>query len=199
MTSPSRALPTLAALAALLLPGAAAAQMGPLSAEAQIRFAVQAAPAELRDGATVQGWDTDGSFVTLREGDNELVCLAPNPQSEQFEVSCHHVGMEPYYERGRELIAQGITGNERMQARWDEFTAGELPIPFGSINYILTGEAADPATGTIEGPFLRWVIYTPNATPETTGISARPAPGAPWLMFPGTPGSHIMIVPPQGG
>ena len=63
--------------------------------------------------------------------------------------------------------------------------------------HVLTGSAFDPATGTIADPYLRWVIYTPFATPETTGLPIRPVPGGPWLMFPGTPTAHIMISPPK--
>lgn len=64
--------------------------------------------------------------------------------------------------------------------------------------YVMTGEGFDPASGSVVNPFVRWVIYTPWATPESTGISPQPtAPGAPWLMFPGTAGAHIMITPPQ--
>ena len=192
--------PLLCAAALALIPISACAQDAGLPAEIQIALAVQAAPAEFRDGATVQGYTADGTFTTLREGSNGLVCMAPNPGREDFEVSCHHVGLEPYFEMGRQLSASGVTGNERTQARWDAFTAGELPIPYGSTNYILTGAGFDAETATIEQPFLRWVVYTPNATPESTGLTDRPAePGAPWLMFSGTPGSHIMIVPPQTG
>ena len=170
-----------------------------LSAESQIRLAVQAAPADMRAGAAVQGWGGSGDFVTLREGTNDLVCMAPNPAAEELEVSCHHTGLEPFFARGRELSAQGVTGQDRVVARWDEFTAGTLPIPYGSVNYILTGSGFDPATGAFEGAYLRWTIYTPNATPANSGISATFSEGGPWLMFPGTPGSHIMITPPRGG
>lgn len=181
------------------LPGSAQHPWSGLDTDMQIRLAVQAAPEEARDAATVQGYDADGNFVTLREGTGVLVCLAPAPDREEFEVSCHHSSLEAYFARGRELLAQGITGNARTQARWDEYTEGKLPIPYGSTNYILTGSGFDPATAEIQDAFLRWVVYTPMATPESTGLSARPGEIVPWLMFPGTPGSHIMIVPPRGG
>lgn len=184
--------------AAGLVPGAGAAQSA-LTPDMQIRLAVQAAPLDLREGATVQGYDAEGSFVTLREGTNGLVCMAPNPAAEAFEVSCHHAGLEAYFARGRELRAQGLPANEVTQRRYAEVEAGTLELPYGGINYILTGGGFDPATGEVRDPSVRWVIYTPGATPESTGITARPAEGAPWLMFPGTPGSHIMIVPPRGG
>jgi hypothetical protein len=173
--------------------------IGPMPMEAQIAFAVQAAPAAMRDDATVQGYDASGAFVTLRQGSNELICMAPNPESVTFEVSCHHADLEPFFERGRELRAAGITGNERVQKRFEEIEAGTLPMPYGATNYILRGEGFDVASATIENSYLRWVIYTPFATPETTGLSTDAQVSAPWLMFPGTAGSHIMISPPTGG
>lgn len=182
----------------LLVTAPVAAQEIPL--ETQVALAVQAAPEAMRADATVQGYDADGSFITIREGSNELICMAPNPASESFEVSCHHEALEPYFARGRELRAEGMAPNAATQQRWEEVDAGTLDLPYGAINYILHGAGFDAATNEIQEPFLRWVIYTPGATPETTGISAQPAvPGAPWLMFAGTPGSHIMIVPPREG
>lgn len=193
-----RSLIVLATTLALAAPATAQQPWAGLSPDVQIALAVQAAPAEMRPGATVQGWNAAGDFVTLRQGTNDMVCMAPAPERETFEVSCHHEGLEPFFERGRELSDAGVTGQERVQARWDEFTAGALPIPYGSVNYILAGSGFDPATGEVTDPYLRWTIYTPNATPETTGITNQPSAGGPWLMFPGTPGSHIMITPPRG-
>lgn len=195
----SRLLVAAALAAAVAHPLAAQQPWAGLPADLQIRLAVQAAPEDMRDGATVQGYDADGAFTTLREGTNELICMAPSPEREGLEVSCHHVQLEPFFARGRELSAAGVTGQDRVTARWEEFTAGRLPIPYGSVNYILTGSGFQPGTGEITDPYLRWTIYTPNATPETTGIAATPSAGGPWLMFPGTPGSHIMITPPRGG
>jgi hypothetical protein len=74
---------------------------------------------------------------------------------------------------------------------------GKLAVPAnGASNYILTG-TYDAATGEIRDAYLRWVVYTPFATPASTGLTTRGGESAPWLMFPGTPGSHIMIVPPR--
>jgi hypothetical protein len=76
---------------------------------------------------------------------------------------------------------------------------GTLAVPEpGASNYILTG-AYDAATGEVSDAYLRWVVYTPYATPATTGLTTRGSESAPWLMFPGTPGAHIMIVPPREG
>jgi hypothetical protein len=186
-------------LMALMIAPTVAAQTRPLSRDLQIRLAVQAGAPALRDSATVQGYDGSGAFVTLRKGTNKLICMAPNPKSEQFEVSCHQADLEPFFARGRELMAQGVTGQARNRARWDDITAGKFKMPIGAVNSILTGSGFDSATGEIRDPYLRWVIYVPGATQATTGLPARPMePGGPWLMFPGTPGAHIMISPPGG-
>jgi hypothetical protein len=63
--------------------------------------------------------------------------------------------------------------------------------------YVLTGTAFDAATGKVENSYLRWVIYVPFATAESTGLSTKGSDGAPWLMAPGTAGAHIMINPPK--
>ena len=188
-----------AALAFAPTAGAAQHPWSNLAPDVQIRLAVQAVPKELRDGATVQGYDAAGAFTTLRQGTNSLVCMAPNPEAQSLEVSCHSAVLEAFFARGRELSAQGVTGQERVMARWKEYEAGTLPIPTGSVNYILTGSGFDAATGEIADPYLRWTIYTPGATVESTGISDQPSAGGPWLMFPGTAGAHIMITPPRGG
>lgn len=192
--------PTILALAACSLVALPLQAQSPTTApEVQIALAVQAAPPDRQAGATVQGYDADGNFVVLREGTNDLICMAPNPAAEAFEVSCHHEGLEPYFARGRELRAQGRGGQEATEVRWQEVEAGTLPLPYGGINYILHGSGFDSETHAVQDPFLRWVIYTPGATPESTGLTIQATEGAPWLMFPGTPGAHIMIVPPQSG
>lgn len=170
-----------------------------LSPDLQIRLAVQAASEEQRADATVQGFDSDGTRVVLREGTNGLICMAPDPAAPRFEVSCHHEGLEPFFARGRELAAQGLTGADRIQARLAEVDAGTLPLPYGGVNSILTGSGFDPESGDILNPYVRWVIYTPGATPASTGIPDQPVAGGPWLMDAGSPGSHIMISPPRPG
>ncbi len=171
-----------------------------IPAAMQIQLAVQAAPPAMREAAVVQGYDADGTFVTLRDGEGEMICMAPNPASERFEVSCHHRDLEPFFERGRELVSEGITGNERTLARWAEVDAGTLPLPAGRTNHILTGSGFDPETGEIVDAFTRWVVYMPGKTGAELGLSEQPAgPGVPWVMFPGTAGAHIMITPPRGG
>jgi hypothetical protein len=186
---------TLALLSTLILPAQSTA---PPAADAQIAAAVQAAPADRREGAAVLGYDASGALVELRKGKNDLVCVADDPAEATFTAVCYHVDLAPFFARGRELVKQGVTGRAREEMRWKEIEAGTLPMPKEPrASHVLTGKGVDPATGAIVEPFLRWVLYVPNATAESTGLPTTPAPGAPWLMFPGTPGAHIMITPPR--
>ncbi len=166
--------------------------------EIQIAAAVLAAPVDLREGATVLGYNSQGQLVKLREGKNELICLANDPGKTAFSVSCYHRDLEPYMARGRELLAQHITGQKRNEIRWKEVADGKLSMPRQPRTlYVLTGTAYDGATGKVTDAYLRWVIYVPFATAESTGLSTTGSESAPWLMFPGTAGAHIMINPPK--
>lgn len=184
-------------LTGLLGSGLWAAGNVPPAAE-QIASAVLAAPAELRAGAAVLGYDAQMKLVTLREGNNEMICLGSDPNKKQFSVACYHKDLEPYMARGRELVAQGITGKARNDIRWKEIADGKLAMPRQPRTlYVLTGSGFDASAGKVNDPYLRWVIYLPYATPESTGLSTRPSENAPWLMSAGTAGAHIMINPPK--
>lgn len=182
-------------LAGLGMQGLATAQT--LPAEAQIASAVQAAPEERRAGATVLGYDQSGKLGTLRKGTNDLVCLADNPNDKSFSVACYHSDLEPFMARGREMLAQGVKDPaERDKLRWKEVEEKKLPMSREPRTlYVLVGSGFDAESGRVTDPYLRWVIYTPFATPETTGLSTKPTDNAPWLMDEGTAGAHIMISP----
>ena len=168
------------------------------SAQVQIAGAVLAAPSELREGAAVLGYDAQGGRAWIREGKNELICLATDPTKTAFNVACYHKDLEPFMSRGRELLAQKVTGARRNEIRFKEVEDGKLPMPREPRTlYVLTGTSFDAAIGKVQDPYLRWVIYVPFATPESTGLSTKASDSAPWLMSPGTAGAHIMINPPK--
>lgn len=166
--------------------------------EVQIAGAVLAAPAELRAGAAVLGYNAQGERVQIRKGTNELICLATDPAKTTFNVACYHKDLEPFMARGRELLAHNVTGAKRNEIRFKEIEDGKLPMPKAPRTlYVLTGASYDAASGQVKDSYLRWVIYVPFATPESTGLSTKASEGAPWLMSSGTAGAHIMINPPK--
>ena len=167
-------------------------------APVQIAGAVLAAPVELRDGAAVLGYDAQGALVRIRKGKNELICLATDPTKTAFNAACYHKDLEPFMARGRELMAQKVTGAKRNEIRFKEVEEGKLSMPKEPRTlYVLTGTSFDAASGKVQDPYLRYVIYVPFATPQSTGLSTKASEGAPWLMAPGTAGAHIMINPPK--
>ena len=168
------------------------------SAADQIAASILAAPEERRAEATVLGYNPAGDLVTLRKGSNDMTCLADRPGDDQYSVACYHNDLEPFMARGRELEMQGVTGKTRHEVRWKEIDDGKLIMPRNPRTlYVLNGSGFDAASGKIIDPYLRWVVYAPYATPESTGLSTSPSPGAPWLMYPGKAGAHIMISPPR--
>jgi hypothetical protein len=192
---------TTAVISALLLyfsVGAISVQAQKLTTDDQIASAALPAPADRRADATVLGYDNTGALTTLRAGSNEFVCLADNPSDNAFSVACYHEDLDPFMARGRELLTQGVTGMTRIQTREREVASGALTMPREPRTlYVIEGSGFDANAGVITDAYTRWVVYTPFATPESSGLSTEPSEGGPWLMMPGMAGAHIMITPPR--
>jgi hypothetical protein len=61
-------------------------------------------------------------------------------------------------------------------------------------NLYAPADSVDAATGLARGAAGLPVVYIPYATAESTGLPTRPGGGLPWLMYPGKPWAHIMIM-----
>jgi hypothetical protein len=193
-----KALPILAGLITFLHFTSCQAQIP--NEDVQIATAVQAAPEDKRAGAAVYGYTAAGDIVKLREGDNEFVCLADNPNRDGFSAACYHKELDPFMAGGRELRAEGKSRSEVFGIREKEAKSGKLKMPdHPSTLYVLSGSNGkyDPETGEVTGANLRYVVYIPFATAESTGLPLEPqVPGGPWIMDPGTHKAHIMVTPP---
>jgi hypothetical protein len=179
-----------------LVSGTAAAQTATPAPAEQVAAAVLPLPEDLRAGATVHGYAADRRLAVLRRGTGAMVCLADDPAQEAFHVACYHRALEPFMARGRELRAGGVARDRVDSLRFAEVRAGKLAMPREpAMLYSLTGPAGsyDARTGTAPGARRLFVTYIPGATVASTGLSAQPAQGAPWIMYPGTPKAHIMF------
>jgi len=179
-------------------PAAAQAQAPAIPPAAQqVAAAVLPLPDSMRAGAGVLGYDLGGRLVRLREGTNHMLCLADDPRDDRFHVACYHDSMDPFMARGRELRAQGLRPEAVDSMRNADVYAGRVRMPPVAALYSLTGPAGsfDPATNTAHGVRPLYVVYIPFATEASTGLSAQPQEGAPWIMSPGTPHAHIMLIP----
>lgn len=165
--------------------------------EKQIQAAVSPAPEAMRENAEVKGYNSQGELVILREGSNELICLADNPDDDRFHAACYHKDLESFMKRGRDLRKEGKSRDEVREIRRREIEAGDIPMPQKPMAlYSVTGSAGsfDYSTGSLKQAQPLYVVYIPYATEATTGISTSPASeGAPWLMDPDTPWAHIMV------
>jgi hypothetical protein len=185
----------LASTVSLLASPALRAQSAAIQpARLQIAEAVTPLPDELRAGAAVLGYSADGKLLSLREGKNDMICLAPEPKAKDFHSACYHKGMEPFMARGRALREQGVKGGQVDTVRFAEVKSGKLKMPTQpSMLYQIFGGTFDPATEKVTGGNWLYVTYIPYATPATTGLSAKPSDKGPWIMYPGTPKAHIMF------
>ncbi len=166
--------------------------------EAQITTALYAAPDDKKDSAMVYGYNLKGEFIVLRQGTNDLVCLTDDPSKNGISSACYYKGLEPFMARGRELTAEGKTFKEKMEIRGEEIKSGKLTIPENSVLFVYSAQQEDYLmdTGVITKGHMRYVVYIPYATTESTGLPDKPyLPGMPWIMDGGTHHAHIMITP----
>ena len=165
--------------------------------EAQIAAALLPLPEEFRADATVLGYLVGNKLTKLRQGSGAMICLADDPREARFHVACYHRDLEPFMARGRELRALGMSADSAAAQRNAEVEAGTLPMPRQGALWQLSAapDSMDWSTNTPRGARGFYVVYLPGATTASTGLPAKPMPGTPWLMFPGTPRAHIMFVP----
>ena len=167
----------------------------------QIKTAVLAAPQEQREEATVMGYSAKGELTILRQGTNGMICLADDPNQKGINVSCYHKDLEPFMARGRALKKEGKSFKEIFDIREEEVKSGKLQMPSQPTTlyvYTASDEQYHAETGAIENGYLRYVVYIPYATAESTGLPLKPDfAGQPWIMDPGTHRAHIMISPPK--
>lgn len=169
------------------------------SADSQIKTALYACPEMYQADAKVLGYNQKGELITLREGNNGMICLASDPKRDGISVSCYSDKLEAYMERGRDLIAEGKTEAEKRDLRKKEIDAGTLVMPKEpAAAYMVTAkqEDHDVDSGELKQSKIRYVLYKPYMTAAETGLPTKPgAPGMPWLMDADTHRSHIMITP----
>lgn len=182
----------------MIFPGFLHAQPNQRSAEEQIKAAVSPAPDNMQDEAKVMGYDDDGNLVTMRDGANHLICIADDPEQKNFHVACYHKDLEPFMKRGRELSAEGLSRKKVDSVRRTEIEEGKIELsqkPMALYSLTGSGNSFDYSTGQIVNASPLYVVYIPFATEESTGLSKKPASkGAPWIMEPGTPWAHIMVM-----
>lgn len=166
------------------------------SADYQTASAVVPLPEDRRVGARILGYDEDGGIVPIREGTNEMICVADRPGDDEFHAACYHRALEPFMSRGRELRTEGYDRAKVDSIRRAEVEEGLWSMPDRPTSlYSVSGAAEDwnPSTRQLEDAGTLYVVYTPYETGASTGLPTQPIGGGPWLMESGTPWAHIMM------
>lgn len=147
------------------------------AADGKIESAISAGPESLSENAKVMDWDGK----TLREGTNGWTCLPNRPDNGGNDPFCvddawlnllnaAKEGKNPSYEK------LGIA----------YMLAGDAPVS----NISPSGKKEDG--DWVEGLKAHLMIIVPEKS-LYDNISTDPQNGGPWIMWPDTPYSHIMV------
>jgi hypothetical protein len=152
---------------------------------AEIEKALLAAPANMREAATVIKWKPDFTYETLKKGTNRLVCYdrSGQPKQQPFMVECTSLGN---LERAAQNLKFEAAG-EKTQALLDaaEKDGTRVKPEYGSVWYHVMG--ADR-----EHTRTHMTIAVPGATTQSTGLPDNNKQGGVWIMNAGTTTAHLM-------
>jgi hypothetical protein len=154
-------------------------------APADVEKALLAAPANLRDGATVIKWKADLTYDTLKKGTNRLVCYDRSglPGQAAFSIECTSLGNLERAAQNLKFEAMG----DKKQAMLDaaEKDGTRKKPEYGSVWYHLMGADREHAR-------THMTIAVPGATTQTTGLPENNKQGGVYIMNAGTSTAHIM-------
>ena len=156
-------------------------------AQSEVDKALLAAPANLRDDATVIKWKADFTYQTLRKGTNQLVCYDRSgfPEQEPFSVQCTNLANLP--REAQNLKYEAMGDRVKSQAALDalEKNGTRAKPEYGSVWYAFAGPDQKHAEHDM-------TIAVPYATAQSSGFPDTPRLGGVWLMDAGTSTAHLM-------
>jgi hypothetical protein len=152
-----------------------------------IATAVAAAPANLREGATVVKWKPDFTYETLRKGTNRLVCYDRSglPQQQPFSLECTSIANLDRVAQNLKFEAAGDKAKTQALLDAAEKDGTRAKPEFGSVWYHLSGADRDHARAHM-------TIAVPGATTQSLGLPDNPRQGGVWIMNAGTSTAHLM-------
>ena len=160
----------------------------PGASQADVDKALLAAPANLKDQATVIKWKPDQTYETLRKGTNRLVCYDRSglPLQQPFSVECTSLAN---LDRAAQNLKIEAAGGERAKAN-ELFEAAEkdgtrVKPEFGSVWYHIMGPDKDRTR-----PHM--TVAVPGATAQSMGLPDNNKQGGIWIMNAGTSTAHLM-------
>ena len=119
------------------------------ASQAEVDTALLAAPANLKDQATVIKWKPDQTYTTLRKGTNRLVCYDRSgfPLQQAFSIECTMLGNLDRVAQNMKIEALG--DRAKAQAAFDELEKNGMRVKpeFGSVFYHTQGPEQARARG----------------------------------------------------
>ena len=160
----------------------------PGASQADVDKALFAAPANMKDQATVIKWKPDFTYDTLRKGTNRLVCYDRSgfPLQQPFSIECTSIAN---LDRAAQNVKFEAAGDRtKTQAMLDaaEKDGTRVKPEFGSVWYHLQGADKDRAR-----PHM--TIAVPGATTQSLGLPDNGRGGGVWIMNAGTTTAHLMV------
>jgi hypothetical protein len=157
----------------------------PGASQADVDRALLAAPANLRDQATVIKWKPDFTYTTLRKGTNNLVCYDKSgmPKQQPFMIECTVMGNLDRQAQNLKFEAMG----DKAQAAFDaaEKDGTRVKPQYGSVWYHVMGADKEHAR-------THMTIALPGATTASTGLPDKPRQDGVWIMNAGTTTAHLL-------
>jgi hypothetical protein len=161
----------------------------PGASQAEVDKAVLAAPAQLRNQATVIKWNpSDWSYTTLRKGTNRLVCFDSSgfPGQDPFSVECSSSGNLDRIKQNLMFEAEPDRAKRQAAIAAAE-KDGTRPKPeYGSVWYHSWGKDQASARSHM-------TVAVPGATAQSLGLPDNGKMGGVWVMDAGTSAAHLMI------
>jgi hypothetical protein len=157
------------------------------SPDAAVDTALLAAPASLRDGATVIKWKSDFTYDTLRKGTNRLVCYDRTglPEQQPFSIECTSVANLDRVAQNMKFEAVGDKIKTQAMLDAAEKDGTRVKPEYGSVWYHMLGPDREHAR-------IHVTIAVPGATTQSFGLPDNNKAGTVWIMNAGTSTAHLM-------
>ena len=152
-----------------------------------VETALLAAPANLREAATVIKWKPDFTYDTLKKGTNRLVCYDRTgfPEQQPFSVECTSVANLDRVAQNLKFEASGDKVKTKALLDAAESDGTRVKPEYGSVWYHLLGADREHARAHM-------TIAVPGATTQSIGLPDNNKQGTVWIMNAGTTTAHLM-------
>jgi hypothetical protein len=147
-----------------------------------------AAPANLREAATVIKWKKDFTYDTVKKGTNRMVCYDRSgfPQQQPFSIECTSIGNLDRAAQNLKFEAAGDKAKTQALLDAAEKDGTRVKPEFGSVWYHLSGADREHARSHM-------TVAVPMATEKTLGLPENGRQGGVWIMNAGTTTAHLMV------